>query len=481
MGRHNVKSKFRRLPWGLGRRGIVGALAVSLLGSCGGGGQVAAPPVLAAFSPLPVGLQPLPPNVADTTGPAAARLRDARPRRAEVGPAYSLRRSNEVLVGGRGVTGEPIAMSLALAEVFGLHVDRAADGRVILLAAGRTSQDEAAIAVYVDGDADHRIETQEHTTTLLVPGTPPATGGVFSYLERSGSVWLALDVRNHEIRRLVDTQADGIPDQIAAVAWLDSTQSHAWDDVVAIGFDAAGTCVDLLTSAHVRSPRMDDVMYRAADTDADGRADAFETKLRHQLLTDVSPSPAAPVDSAATSVLAQGAYQSVLEAWTCTVDPSLEPGDLAMEPISLVALLGSATTLGTQSRATIPLSSSPSAGSWICLRDATHGLVGAPFQVVSASAVQVHGVEPLGVPGASGGSVTIRGKNFAAGTTVRFHPPGCSPDPSSVLVPVVTTTTLTIQLPAPAGPGPGLVAVGSATLEVLEGAETKGSVIVQYR
>ena len=322
-----------------------------------------------AWQPLTGGLTALPPNVDGTADKQALAKYAVRMVVTHDDVSYMLKGPNDLVV---KVLGEPdVSITVPLDLTISVHATQTANEELLLVVVGRNGN-EGAIRIFRDSDGDEAIESSDLVASIDVPvdGSRPDGSRVTSYVDADGT-HLVLDPRNHEVLRLTDTNADGVPDALDATTWLDSTKTAVLGTTRAIEFDADHACAELRADTYV-GPQAEDMRTFVRATGG-GPADEFTQALHYELTTDINPLIDEPVHSGLTVLRVFGSHNASIQVWESDADGAV------------IALLGSGTVAGPDNRATVPLPSAPAAGSFLVARDTGAGVDGLVVEVIDST------------------------------------------------------------------------------------------------
>lgn len=339
-----------------------------------------------------------------------------------------------------GAAWTPYVVPTGLARVRDLDLHERGDGRrlVVVLGDVETSPPRSGLRVYVDADGDARV-TATDARPLLIDASAPPTGSRWLDVRATATGMLfVLDVRNHRVLRVTDGDGDGVAETLQPAPFVDSTDTAWLADVHSLSWDDELACLGLHREAEHVPDGPDEVLW-VRDTDGDGRADAFSTRVTHPE-DDAPPRFGRDPMAGDTTVPVAGPAGAHVDLWRVTGSPATEAW-----------MLGTVTIDASTREATLSTTVPLEAGWTVRLRDATHQRVGLVEEVVAA-APRIDDVAPRSVVTSIGGTVVLTGRDFAVGTSVDLLHRGAATEgygPTSVTV--VSPTRIEVTFP-PATP-----------------------------
>jgi hypothetical protein len=431
------------------------ALALLTCVGCGTGGEESPAPAQAlTWSGLPDDLTPLPPLQGPAyklLGPEDVGLDDGVEYWVKAGGSF-------VAHDGRQVPHVEETIDPGFDYLGDLYLAKTPAGTAFMIVAGAQGTTPLAKAkIYFDSNANGRIESGEVFLTLSDDSPHATEGSAWSWVHPISSGWLLLDLVTRRIRLIVDSDADGVPDQLAPTPWLDTTQTHLLDEVLSLA-DGPDDSVTLLAGIRHGAVPAGGQVVCVSDSDSDGRADQTATDTLPLWPPANPPSILDRPDSDDASVLVAGPVGTIEVVTVDTQD-------------NVTAIIGTGQIAAGTDEATVTIPVQP-LGARLAARLATQPIGG--VVVVQGPAPFIYETTPSPIDSNQATTLAVTGKGFTAGTSFTLTSSTSSREP---ITPTVTyISSVRVDLSIPAVPGEW----GTWTLQAWEAGQLAHAVTVTF-
>lgn len=260
------------------------------------------------------------------------------------------------------------------------------------------------VEVFTDNTGDG-IADQATAQLLLPPGA--LTLPLSTDLGPGGDQILVLDSRPNgiaDIKVLIDTGIDSVPDALAAVDFANGDLFPELMETESIFVEASGSVLCTSLSKGTLVENLTDLMHTLVDTSANGEADVSIPEITAETVSPNEPVFVNDLQVGDTTAVVFATPGATIEVWATS------PTGMPLE------LLGSVLTLDPLWNQVVPLVRPLAAGEFVKPIDVTHGLdKGEPDQV-TLSLPEIFFVSASDAT--PGQVVTIDGRNFGPTPTV---------------------------------------------------------------